>query len=242
MTIKIYNQTILSGKPRILDVSSLKKRKSTSSAETSVIMGFESWLPFAAKELCISADVKDYLMYPVPIMYSDLPNRNGVAFPLTELIKWNVRRGCQAYKGWSGCPMYEEHRSEDHTRALGVIADAAMRRIEGMGHGKLWKVVCLAAIDRNKNSLLAREMASGELNSYSMGAMVDGYTCSHCGAEIDKCDHVSLKKPIDFYELNASHGKELVYRQVYGIDPYELSVVRDPAYGTATSDHLITYG
>jgi len=242
MAIQLHNTVSLRGAPRILDVNRAVKSKATAAVELGMISGFESWLPFAAKELRISADVKDYLMYPVPIMYSDLPNRNGVAFPLNELVKWNVRRGCQAYKGWSGCPMYEEHKSEDHTKALGVIADSALRRINGMGKGKLWKVVCLAAIDRTKNVLLAKELESGALNSYSMGAMVDGYTCSHCGAEIDHCDHVSLKKPIDFYELNAAHGNELVYRNVVGIDPYELSVVRDPAYGTATSDHLITYG
>lgn len=242
MAIQIYNTVELKAKPKLYDVHAAKKSKSTANVELGMIAGFESWLPFASKELHISANVNDYLMYPVPIMYSDLPNRNGVAFPLGELAKWNVKRGCQAYAGWKGMPMFEEHHSEDHTKALGVIADSALRRINGMGKGKLWKVVCLAAIDRTKNVLLAKELESGALNSYSMGAMVDGYTCSHCGAEIDHCDHVSLKKPIDFYELNAAHGNELVYRNVVGIDPYELSVVRDPAYGTATSDHLITYG
>jgi hypothetical protein len=242
MAIAIYNSISLVQKPRVFDVHAMSKSKATPSTDMGVVAGFENWLPFAAKELHISSSVNDYLMYPVPIMYSDLPNRNGVAFPLGELAKWNVKRGCQAYYGWKGMPMFEEHRSEDHTKALGVIADAAMRRMDGMGHGKLYKVVCLAAIDRTKNPDLAREVEAGDLNSYSMGAMVDGYHCSHCGAEIDACTHVSLSKPIDFYEMSTMTGRELIYRNVYGIDPYELSVVRDPAYGTATSDHLITYG
>lgn len=237
MAIRIYNTFDLKQKPVVTDVHAAMKSKATASAEVAVISGFESWLPFAAKQLNISADVKDYLMYPVPIMYSDLPNRNGVGFPLNELAKWNVKRGCQAYMGWKGMPMYEEHRSEDHTKALGVIADVSLRPIQGIGRN-VWKVVCLAAVCRTKNRELAKEVESGQINSYSMGAMVDGYTCSYCGAEIDKCDHIALSHTIDFYEK----AGRIVYRQVFGIDPYELSVVRDPAFGTATSDHLITYG
>lgn len=237
MAIEIRNSFNLKVKPTVLDVHAALKSKATASTEQSVISGFEGMLPFAAKALCISANVNDYIMYPVPIMYSDLPNRNGVAFPLTELARWNVKRGCQAYMGWRMMPMFEEHRSDDHTTAIGIIADASLRKIEGMGRN-IWKVVCLAAVDRTKNVELAREVESGKINSYSMGAMVDGYTCSYCKAEIDKCDHVSLSHNIDFYEKAGT----LVYRNVFGVDPYELSVVRDPAFGTATSDHLITYG
>jgi hypothetical protein len=240
MAISIFNTVTSREKP--VDVHASVKSKATASSEQSMVLGFESILPFAAKELRISSDVRDYMMYPVPIMTSDLPNRNGVSFPLNELIRWNVKRGCQAYAGWRHMPLFEEHRSEDHTKALGLIADVSLRKLDTLGRGQFWKVVCLAALDRTKNPELAREMASGELNSWSMGAMVDGYTCSHCGAEIDKCTHISLKKPIDFYEISSGMGTELVFRNVHGVDPYELSVVRDPAFGSATSDHLITYG
>lgn len=99
---------------------------------TGTSLGWELQLPFAAKELDISADPKDYMLYVVPIMYSDLPNRNGFGFPLQELIRWNVELGCQAYKGWAGMPMYQEHKSEDHKKACGIVIDTSLRRIAGL--------------------------------------------------------------------------------------------------------------
>jgi hypothetical protein len=200
-------------------------------------LGFEKWLPFASKELVISDDPKDYVLYPVPIMYSDLPNRNGIGFPLAELVKWNVKRGSQAYKAWSGMPMYEEHRSDDHRTAIGIVIDVAMTQIKEFGQGKFWKVVALAALDRTKNPQLIAEVEERKINTYSMGAMVDGWTCSYCGAMPGRCSHIDPEKPVVFYELKG----RLVYKMVYGVDPYELSVVRDPAYATAISDEKMIY-
>lgn len=201
-------------------------------------VGWELQLPFAAKELLISSDPKDYLIYPVPIMYSDLPNRNGFAFPLQELIRWNVELGRQAFKGWAGMPMYKEHRSEDHKKALGMVIDTRLRRIENFGRGVFWKVMALAAIDRNKDPELAERMEQGLLDTYSMGAMVDYCTCSYCGAVAGKCSHVPEENDtVSFYTLNG----RLVYKNVHGVKPYELSVVEDPAFGTAQSNFRLSY-
>ena len=201
-------------------------------------MGWEETLPFAAKELQISADPRDYLIHPVPIMISDLPNRNGFAFPLNELVKWNVERGCPAYQGWRGMPMYSEHQSDDHKTALGMVVDVSLRRIDHMGKGLFWKVMALAAVDRNKNSEIAEKMDKGELNTYSMGAMVDFCTCSYCGAVAGRCSHVDEENDkVNFYELNG----QIVFKNVHGVNPYELSVVADPAYGTAAHTHRLDY-
>jgi hypothetical protein len=201
-------------------------------------VGWESILPFAAKELLLSADPKDYLIYPVPIMYSDLPNRNGFAFPLSELLKWNVELGRQAYKGWSGMPMYKEHKSDDHKKALGMVIDTSLRKIEGYGKGLFYKVMALAAIDRNKDSELAERMERGALDTYSMGAMVDYCSCSYCGKVAGECDHVDESNDtVSFREING----ELVFKNVHGVRPYELSVVSDPAYGVASHTHRIDY-
>ena len=201
-------------------------------------VGWELWLPFAAKELELSADPKDYLIHPVPIMYSDLPNRNGYAFPLTELVKWNVLLGCQAYKGWSGMPMYTEHQSKDHKKSLGVVIDTSLRRIKGFGQGKFWKVMALAAIDRNKDPKRAEQMEKGDVTTYSMGAMVDYCTCSFCGAVAGECTHVKEdNNSISFYEKDG----RLVYKNVHGIQPYELSVVDDCAFATAQHTVRIDY-
>lgn len=199
--------------------------------------GFESKLPWLAPVMHLSSNPEDYFMYPVPIMYSDLPNRNGVGFPLTELAKWSPEQKCQAYETWRYAPMFVEHQSEDITTAIGVIADVSLRKIHGYGDGKLYKVVALAAIDRTKNPALAARLESGELNTYSMGAMVDTWTCSYCGAGEGKCAHIDPDAPVTFYELNGV----LVYKLVSGIVGYELSVVEDPAYLTAISDHKISY-
>jgi hypothetical protein len=201
-------------------------------------VGWELWLPFAAAELELSSDPKDYLIHPVPIMYSDLPNRNGFAFPLTELIKWNVELGCQAYKGWSGMPMYKEHKSDDHKKALGIVIDTSLRRIKNYGQGKFWKLMALAAVDRNKDPIIAEKMEKGEIDTYSMGAMVDYCTCSYCGAVAGECEHVEEKNDtVTFYEKNG----RLVYKNVHGIKPYELSVVEDPAFATAQHTVRLTY-
>ena len=201
-------------------------------------VGWELWLPFAAAELELSSDPKDYLIHPVPIMYSDLPNRNGFAFPLTELIKWNVELGCQAYKGWSGMPMYQEHQSEDHKKALGIVIDTSLRRIQNFGQGKFWKLMALAAVDRNKDPVIAEKMEKGEIDTYSMGAMVDYCTCSYCGAKAGECEHVEEdNNKVTFY---TKQGR-LVYKNVHGVKPYELSVVKDPAFATAQHTVRLTY-
>ena len=201
-------------------------------------VGWELWLPFAARELELSSDPKDYLIHPVPIMYSDLPNRNGFAFPLNELIKWNVELGRQAYKGWSGMPMYTEHQSEDHKKALGVVIDTSMRRIQNFVKGKFWKVLALAAIDRNKHPKRAEQIEKGEVTTYSMGAMVDYCTCSFCGAIAGQCGHVKEdNNAVTFYEKE----NQLVFKNVHGVRPYELSVVDDCAYNIAQHTVRLDY-
>lgn len=216
---------IISATPRIVTADANLNR-----------VGFESWLPFASKALRLSSDPNDFLIQPVPILVSDLPNRNGVAFPLAELSAWNVERGCQAYAGWRGMPMFLEHRSDDHTKALGVIIDVAMRPIKDTPY---WKVIALAAVDRTKDPTTANKMEKGLLNTYSMGAMVNGCKCSYCGAEVGQCSHINADPGVvSFYELNG----QIVHKRVYGVNPYELSVVEDPAYSSAIGGNRLMYG
>ena len=108
--------------------------------EESKRLDFEKWLPYAATELKISTNPKDYIFTVVPIMYTDLPNRNGVSFPLKELLRWRPEYGCQAYKTWVGMPMHQEHQADDHTKALGVIVDVALRPLKDHGNDKNRKI------------------------------------------------------------------------------------------------------
>ncbi len=211
--------------------------------DMSIPLDFDTWLPFAAPGYHISPDPKDYIMVPVIVMPSDLPNRNKVAFPLKELIKFNPERGMQAYKTWKGKPTYLEHKNNDFTQAYGVIADSFMRKLEGWSDGKVWKVILLLAFDKTKNPDIVNAIVEGQSNSYSMGAMVSHYECSYCNAEVGKCEHIKVDKVKGgvgnptMYELN---GK-LVFPNCCGIEGFETSNVDTPAYISAISDKRLTY-
>jgi hypothetical protein len=197
-------------------------------------LDFETWLPFAAKPYHISPNVKDYVLVPVIIMPSDLPNRNGVGFPLRELVKFMPDYGVQAYKTWKGQPTHLEHQNQDVTKAYGVIVDAFMKPMKTHGQGKLWKLMLLLAFDRSKHPELTSRIETGEVNSYSMGAFVDGYTCSACGAELGGCHHLDPKQQGQFYIQNGT----LIFKNVRGIKGFETSAVSDPAYVSAISDEI----
>lgn len=198
-------------------------------------LDFASWLPFAAKEFHISPNSEDYVLVPVIAIISDIPNRNGVAFPLSALKSWNRERGCIAYQTFKGQPMHIEHASDDPTTAVGVVVDAALRPLKGFSGGKLWKLILLAAIDKTNPHPYVGKVLRGEINTYSMGAFVAAYTCGYCGAMAGHCSHIDLKRTKDLYALN---GK-LVYRDVHGVAGFELSIVADPAYTSALSDTQI---
>ena len=62
-----------------------------------------SFLPFAAKNYHISPDINDYVIFTTVICPADIPNRNGIAFPLEELAKFTPTPSPHfVYKGWIG--------------------------------------------------------------------------------------------------------------------------------------------
>lgn len=200
------------------------------------ILSFKEWLPFCAKIYNISDNYKDYLLIPVPTIISDIPNRNGVGFPLRELVSWNIEAGCQAYKTFIGKPVYLEHNNQNPVEARGVILDSVLRKVKGFGGGKLWKVVNLLAVDRTKDPMIAQGLASGQLNSFSMGAWVTGYECGYCGAPMGKCGHIR-EKTTDLYEIDGN----LVFKRALGPTYFEVSIVKVPAYPYALSDVRISF-
>lgn len=208
-------------------------------------LDFATWLPYAAKLYNINPDIRAYVLATIPICPSDIPNRNGIGFPLAELLKFQappVAR--QAYKSWTGCPIHYEHRNEIHEDAYGVIFDTAMRKIEGYGQGKLWKVMGLIGIDRTKHPEMARRVLEGDINTYSMGALVDSFSCSYCGSEVTKkhsCGHINLHNDIDWKEIRSWDNKlHVAYRNAHGIQGIETSLVESPAWTTALSDQILT--
>lgn len=202
-------------------------------------LDYETWLPFAAKTYKISPHPEAYIVVPVIIMTSDLVNRNGVAFPLQELVKFRpppIAR--QAYKAWCSCPVHWEHDNENVEEAHGIVFDSVLRPLKGYGKNKLWKVVCLLGFDKDKYPDRVKKIATGEINTYSMGAWADYFTCSYCGEELGKCHHLDPKANMDFYEYQGN----LVFRNACGISPIEVSAVEDPAYTVALSDVVSNLG
>lgn len=215
----------------------------------STIVNAPKWLPFASKVYHTSANVEDYFTVPTIIMPSDLPNRNGTAFPRSELIKFDPEIGNHAYMGWVGKPVYIEHDNMDYTKAIGSIVDVTMRKIDGAS-GDLWKVIALMAIDRTKNSKIANDILTGRRRNYSMGAMVKSYQCSVCGAvgnikqgmrdkyEALPCgkNHAYFDRQGKFRALpltQSGEEKTIGFLNAIGVKPFEVSSVGYPAFASA---------
>lgn len=199
-----------------------------------------NWLPFAAEKYNISANIKDYVMIPVPIMPVELPNRNQVGFPFAELSQFNVDSGCLAYQTWKGKPTFYEHQNKDHTKAKGVILATSMRPIPGT-HGSLWKVVNLCSFDRSRDPILGNRILTRELSTYSMGAYCRDYQCNVCGSlhSAGGCHHVKLGKP-NFKTFSTAEGEVLAYLRA--LDPlgFETSAVEVPAFHEARNSNYLT--
>ena len=202
------------------------------------VLAAPQWIPFAAEKYNISKDIKDYVITSVVIMPSDLPNRNGVAFPHTELSSWCPDAGQIMYNTWTGKPTFVEHNNKDHTQAKGVILSSAYKPMKGF-KGDLWKVVCLAAFDRTRDPILCNDMLNNSVNNFSMGAYCSDYRCSITGNLFSKGqaeNYTQLKKP----SFQIVQGK-LAYLDA--IDPlgFELSYVKHPAFASAATSHKFMF-
>ena len=205
------------------------------------------WLPFAASTYHISPRIEDYVIKNMPICPSDLPNRNGVAFPIQELVKYQpppIAR--QVYKAWQGCPVHLEHDNEDCTKAYGVILDSVLTPVKGYGNGKNWKVMGLIAIDKNKYPDIAQKVLNGEINTGSMGALADRFSCSVCDQEATEktfmnCSHISSTQNVNWKLVDHEGQKKLAYLNAHGLSPIEYSMVSDPAWAPALSDQFVNW-
>jgi hypothetical protein len=198
-------------------------------------LDFEQVLPFFAPQYHISSDPKDYIIVPVIVVPSDLPNRNRVAFPLKQLMAANPETGQLAYESWRRKPTYREHKNDDLTQAHGMIADTSMQKLKGWAGGKVWKLMMLATFDRSKYTDYVAKIVSGEINAYSMGAWVNGYECSVCNQEVGTCDHVPQQ---DYRPTLTEEAGVLAFKNCIGITGFELSSVADPAWVSAISDFV----
>lgn len=228
-----------------IDMYKLKKgsisiAKDTSELLTEAELDGKYWLPFCAEKYNISPKIEDYVIVPVTIMPSDLPNRNGIAFPHEELTGFNPDVGTLGYKTWKGKPTFVEHANSDYTVAKGVIFDSSYRRIKNTKN--LWKVICLTGFDRNRDAELVNNILTNKDSSFSMGAYVGNYSCSICGALQSNggCEHVTLGKP-QYKTYSTTWGEKLAYLNAISPIGFETSYVGCGAFLSAinTPDQVI---
>lgn len=200
---------------------------------------YHEWLPFAAREYHISPNLEDYVIVNTPMVPSDISNRNGVAFPLGELVKFRPGQNRVMYKCWAGCPTHLEHASEDMTGALGLILDTSLVPIRSHGNGMLMMVMALLAFDKNKYPERASQIMQGAVNTYSMGATCEFFTCGLTGVRLDDPAHEHrLEQEVEFGVLpNMITGiPGLLFRNAHNLTAIECSTVDDPAWVPAFSD------
>lgn len=199
------------------------------------------WLPFAAKEYRLSTNIKDYVLIPVPILFTDIPNTNGDSVSAPELLKFYPELGMQAFKTFRGKPTFYEHDNQDITKAKGVILDVFMRPLRKFGNGKYFKLIALLAYDRTKDPLLVNSILSGENNAFSLGFYFKSYKCSICGQRFGEgglrqpCAHTQPKART----YMSQPGNRLAYRMCEQIRGFETSVVGSPAYVPAINSNFI---
>lgn len=193
-----------------------------------------SWLKKAAEKYLISPNIEDFVIAPVPIVTSDIPNRNMQAFTLKSLLDFSVQHGCLRYRTFVGKPTCSEHDNKDPKKAKGVNFDATLKKV---GKYNVVKVLVLGGFDRTKDSQLASSILKGHRNSYSMGAVCTTFKCSICGGVLGpNITRTCSCRNTCFTQLGSLgrviHGK-LHYHMA--VDPVfiEQSSVSEPADTTA---------
>ena len=209
-----------------------------------------SWLPAAADTYKISADPDDYVLVDVPIVTVDVPNRNMQAFPFEEVAYFDPMYGKQIYKTFTGKPAHIDHINQDPLKAKGVHFDSTMEYIPAYG---LYKIRVLTGWDRTKDPHLVKQIISGARPGFSMGALVQAFVCSVCGAtdtNVNPCRHMDQRLGISkgmLWDVQRDcrvqpgeiHGAaadqiKLIYQACVGCNYIEISNVSDPADESAT--------
>jgi len=68
-----------------------------------------NWLKGAAETYNLSPDIKDYLIFEIPAVTIDIPNRNMHCFPYEEISYFDPRFGKFIYETFVGKPSFVDH-------------------------------------------------------------------------------------------------------------------------------------
>lgn len=169
---------------------------------------------------------KEGYLYTVARAISSRVNANYDGWPVDEIK--------QSYKTFIGRPVFVEHNNSDPKRARGVIKDAIYRETK-LASGIIdASVYCLMEVDAKSFPKLASAIMEGKLNAVSMGADVEGTTCSACGKYASKpkeyCTHIpALKGRTVVVYKQGKRVESLVWENCHKPNFFELSYVFDPA-------------
>lgn len=92
------------------------------------------WLPFAAEHYFLSRNIRDYVLVPIPAIFSDLPNTNGDSLSLKQMLRFDPDVGMQMYKTFRGKPTFLEHCFPGNTP---ILTNAGYKRIDRIRVGDL---------------------------------------------------------------------------------------------------------
>ena len=183
-------------------------------------------LKAAAKRYNISPNIYDYVIASIPIVTSDFPNRNMQAMTIAELIRFRNRFGRTTYRTFVGKPTFQDHKNDDPYQAKGMIFDSIIKPVPKYD---LAKIIILAAFDRSKDSVLAKDILEKIRKFHSMGAWVEHFVCSVCGAPAATAQCLHFRN----VGKGGQWNNKLVYQNCVGIDFFESSSVGSPADYTA---------
>lgn len=211
--------------------------KISGTGQTERISECNFWLPYAAEHYHLSRNIRDYVLVPIPSIYSGLPNTNGDSLSLQEMLRFDPQIGMQMYKSFRGKPTYLEHDNRNITKAKGVILDSFLRPVPfNPGY---YKIVLLLAYDRTKDPVLVNNILTRQTNAYSVGFMYSSYSCSVCGTRVGRglnlrpCSHTQLGKPT----YRQADG-QIVFRRCENANGFECSSVGTPAFVSAIGPHV----
>lgn len=218
------------------NIEVLKSGKQTKTFITTANLNQEldlSFLPMASEAYHISPNPEDYIIVPLPIVTVDVPNRNLEAFSLEEVTYFDPRYGMPVYETFKRKPVHKDHINTDPTKALGLHLDSTMIYIPKYD---VWKIAILTMWDRTKDSQRVNDIINKKITGYSMGAFVDSFTCSICGAfdvNVKPCEH-----HVGGAGRTYGPSNRLAFKNLLGTCYFETSSVASPADDSAFSDDV----
>jgi Zn finger protein HypA/HybF involved in hydrogenase expression len=191
----------------------------------------------------------DGFLYVTVRAISSRVNKNNDGWPSLELARTDPGYG---YKTFEGRPIFIDHNNDDPDRTRGVVVSSKLHvddvekassfdpyySTAPENHLPPTWIELMLEVDAKEYPKLAKEIASGNIDSVSMGANIEISKCSVCDHEAENpteyCAHVKMKGAT--FEVESSDGSKShkkAYEDCYGVNFFEISFVFDPADETA---------